>query len=50
MIDPSLEELAKKYRCDKTVCRKCYATGPPNAYNCRKCSSSSLRQKHKLKK
>lgn len=50
MIDPSLETLARKTRCDKLVCRKCYATLPIKALNCRKCSSSDLRKKHNLKK
>ena len=50
MIDPSLETLARKTRCDKLVCRKCYATLPVKALNCRKCSSSNLRKKHNLKK
>lgn len=51
-IDPSSEVLAKKYRCDKKVCRKCYARLPLNATNCRKkkCGKTSdLRLKKKLK-
>ncbi len=49
MIDPTLENLAKKSRCDKLICRKCYTRQPTHARNCRKCSSVDLRQKHKLK-
>jgi ribosomal protein L40E len=49
MIDPTLECLAKKIRCDKLICRRCYARLPIHATNCRKCSSVDLRIKHKLK-
>jgi ribosomal protein L40E len=49
MIDPDSENLAKKSRCDKLICRKCYTRQPIHARNCRKCSSVDLRQKHKLK-
>jgi ribosomal protein L40E len=49
MIDPSLETLAKKSRCDKLICRRCYARLPLHSSNCRKCSSVDLRLKHKLK-
>ena len=51
-IEPSLQELARKYRCDKKVCRRCYARLPPKAHNCRKrkCGhNSDLRAKKKLK-
>lgn len=51
-IEPSLEELARKYRCYKKVCRKCYARLPPKATNCRKrkCGhNSDLRAKKKIK-
>jgi len=50
MIEPSLQILAQKYRTDKLICRKCYARLPPTASNCRKCSSTDLRIKKKLKK
>merc|ERR1712170_82034 len=49
---PSLALLAKKYNCEKAVCRKCYARLPPRAKNCRKkkCGhTSQLRPKKKLK-
>jgi ribosomal protein L40E len=52
MIEPSLQALAKKYNCDKMICRKCYARLPKNATNCRKkkCGrTSDLRIKKKLK-
>jgi ribosomal protein L40E/ubiquitin len=51
-IEPSLMVLARKYNCDKKICRKCYARLPPNAVNCRKkkCGhSNQLRPKKKLK-
>lgn len=35
-IEPSLVILARKYNCDKMICRKCYARLPPKATNCRK--------------
>ena len=50
MIEPSLVLLARKYNCDKKVCRRCYARLPPKATNCRKrgCGhSSDLRIKKK---
>ncbi len=50
MIDPDMEALAKRSRCIKQICRKCYASLPINCSNCRKCSSSDLRKKHQLKK
>ena len=52
VIEPTLAALAKKYNCDKQVCRKCYARLPPRATNCRKkkCGhSNQLRVKKKLK-
>merc|ERR1712087_87091 len=52
IIEPSLMVLAKKYNCEKKVCRKCYARLPPKASNCRKkkCGKSNqLRMKKKLK-
>ena len=51
-IDPTLAALAKKYNCDRMICRKCYARLPPRAKNCRKkkCGhTSQLRPKKKLK-
>ena len=50
MIDPNMEALAKKTRCCKQICRKCYCSLPINCTNCRKCSSANLRKKHLLKK
>ena len=35
-IEPSLAQLARSYKCEKMICRKCYATLPPKATNCRK--------------
>merc|ERR1712125_212196 len=52
VIEPSLAVLARKYNCDKQICRKCYARLPPRATNCRKrkCGhSNQLRPKKKLK-
>eukprot|EP01069_Polyplicarium_translucidae_P011114 Polyplicarium_translucidae@DN3539_c0_g1_i1.p1 len=52
VIEPSLAVLARKYNCDKQICRKCYARLPPKATNCRnkKCGhSNQLRPKKKLK-
>mmetsp|Transcript_23380 Transcript_23380/g.81470 ORF Transcript_23380/g.81470 Transcript_23380/m.81470 type:complete len:118 (-) Transcript_23380:579-932(-) len=52
VIEPTLERLAKKYNCDKQICRKCYARLPPRAANCRKkkCGhTNQLRPKKKLK-
>lgn len=51
-IEPTLMELARSYKCDKKVCRKCYARLPPRATNCRKrkCGhNSDLRMKKKIK-
>ena len=47
-----LKELANKYRCNKMICRVCYARLPPNAVNCRKrkCGhSANIRPKKKMK-
>ena len=47
-----LKELAVKYRCDKMICRKCYARLPISAKNCRKraCGhSANIRPKKKIK-
>jgi len=52
VIEPSLQALARKYNCDKLICRDCYARLHPRATNCRKkkCGHSShLRPKKKLK-
>ena len=52
VIEPALQELARKYNCDKMVCRQCYARLHPRAKNCRKkkCGhSNQLRPKKKLK-
>merc|ERR1712110_225730 len=52
VIEPSLAVLARKYNCDKQICRKCYARLPPRATNCRKrkCGhSNQLRPKKRLK-
>ncbi|CAK7357446.1 unnamed protein product [Dovyalis caffra] len=35
-IEPTLLELARKYRQYKLICRSCYARLPPRAKNCRK--------------
>eukprot|EP00941_MAST-03F_sp_MAST-3F-sp1_P006283 g6283.t1 len=51
-MDPTLAALARKYNCDRKICRKCYARLPPRAKNCRKkkCGrTSQLRPKKKLK-
>ena len=52
VIEPSLQVLARKYNCDKRVCRKCYARLHSRATNCRKkkCGrTSQIRAKKKLK-
>ena len=52
VLDPTLAQLAKKYNCEKKICRKCYARLPPRASNCRKkscCRTSQLRIKKKLR-
>ena len=48
MIDPTLKLLAEK-KCEKMICRKCYARLNVRATNCRKCKSTNLRLKKKLK-
>ena len=35
-IEPTLAALARNKKCNKMVCRKCYARLPPKATNCRK--------------
>merc|ERR1712166_991669 len=52
VIDPALQSLARKYKCDKLICRKCYARLHARATNCRKkkCGhTTDLRPKKKLK-
>merc|ERR1712046_421931 len=52
VIDPTLMALARKFKQDKLVCRKCYARLHPRAVNCRKKScgrTTDLRPKKKLK-
>jgi len=52
VIEPALAELAKKFNCEKKICRKCYARLHPRAVNCRKkkCGhTNQLRIKKKLK-
>ncbi|GAB5354857.1 hypothetical protein AAMO2058_000155300 [Amorphochlora amoebiformis] len=52
VIEPALQELARKYNCQKKVCRKCYARLHIRAINCRrkKCGrTTQLRLKKKLK-
>lgn len=43
VLDPSHAALAKKYNCEKKICRKCYARLSKTAKNCRKkqCGKSS---------
>jgi ribosomal protein L40E/ubiquitin len=51
-IDPTLAALARKFNCEKKICRKCYARLPARATNCRKkkCGrTNQLRPKKKLK-
>ena len=51
-IPDHLRELAMKYKCNKMICRKCYARLPPNANNCRKrkCGHcANIRPKKKIK-
>lgn len=51
VMEPSLKALAMSFKCKKKICRKCYASLPPRATNCRKkkCGhSSQLRPKKQL--
>merc|ERR1712164_141980 len=51
VIDLALMQLARKYKQDKMICRKCYARMHPRAVNCRKKScghTTDLRPKKKL--
>eukprot|EP00771_Trimastix_marina_P003888 gnl/Trimastix_PCT/60.p2 GENE.gnl/Trimastix_PCT/60~~gnl/Trimastix_PCT/60.p2 ORF type:complete len:126 (+),score=52.53 gnl/Trimastix_PCT/60:69-446(+) len=49
VIEPALMALARKNNCERKICRQCYARLPIRATNCRKCHSSHLRLKKKLK-
>lgn len=52
VMDPTIAAIAKKKNCDKKICRKCYATLPLKATNCRKrkCGhTNQLRLKKKPK-
>ena len=49
MIDPSLKILAENKLCNKMICRNCYARLNIKATNCRKCHSTDLRLKKKIK-
>eukprot|EP00192_Tetraselmis_astigmatica_P024259 CAMPEP_0117689408 /NCGR_PEP_ID=MMETSP0804-20121206/24480_1 /TAXON_ID=1074897 /ORGANISM="Tetraselmis astigmatica, Strain CCMP880" /LENGTH=72 /DNA_ID=CAMNT_0005502191 /DNA_START=392 /DNA_END=611 /DNA_ORIENTATION=+ len=52
IIEPSLQALARKYNCEKKICRKCYARLHARATNCRKkkCGhTAQLRPKKKMK-
>eukprot|EP00668_Euglena_longa_P011133 GGOE01013511.1.p2 GENE.GGOE01013511.1~~GGOE01013511.1.p2 ORF type:complete len:129 (+),score=23.18 GGOE01013511.1:69-455(+) len=52
MMEPTLQALARKYNCEKMVCRKCYARLPLRSHNCRSkmCGhTNELRMKKKLK-
>ena len=51
-IEPALAALARAYKCEKMICRKCYAKLPMKATNCRKrkCGhNADLRPKKKIK-
>ncbi|CAN6312713.1 unnamed protein product [Urochloa humidicola] len=49
-IEPNLRALAYKQNINKMICRKCYATLPPRAKNCRKkkCGHSNQLRRKKL--
>ena len=49
MIDPTMKKIAQNYLCEKKICRKCFARLNKRAKNCRKCCSSDLRIKKKIK-
>lgn len=49
MIEPNLKILAEKFVSKKQICRKCYARLNIKSNNCRKCKSSNLRLKKKIK-
>merc|ERR1712048_1541386 len=51
-IEPALAALARKFKCEKMICRKCYARLPIKAKNCRKrkCGHyGDIRLKKKIK-
>ena len=51
-IEPSLAALARTFKCEKMICRKCYAKLPMKATNCRKrkCGHyGDIRPKKKLR-
>ena len=51
-IPDHLRDLAMKYKCNKMICRKCYARLPASAHNCRKrkCGHcANIRPKKKIK-
>ena len=51
-IEPTLAALARKYKTEKMICRKCYVRLPPKATNCRKrkCGHwGDIRLKKKIK-
>jgi large subunit ribosomal protein L40e len=51
-IEPTLAALARKYKTEKMICRKCYVRLPPKATNCRKrkCGHyGDIRPKKKIK-
>jgi len=51
-VEATLAALAAKYKVEKKICRRCYATLPIKAMNCRKrkCGhNSDLRMKKKRK-
>ena len=49
MIDPTQKALAEKYNTHKLICRRCYARLSTTSKICRKCKSTDLRIKKKLK-
>ena len=49
MIEPNMKVLAQKFCSDKMICRRCYARLNKRAKNCRKCKSSDLRLKKKIR-
>ncbi|XP_074048701.1 ubiquitin-ribosomal protein eL40 fusion protein-like [Macrotis lagotis] len=52
ITEPSLQQLAQKYNCDKMICCKCYAYLHPHAVNChkKKCvHTNNLHPKKKVK-
>ena len=49
MIEPNMKVLAQNYCCEKMICRRCFARLDKRAKICRKCKSTDLRQKKKIK-